>query len=82
MVALQLTGHMVQSQPSWSRRDIHMTWTLILICYYSSSRVGDLLSTRVNTATDKILYWSDVSFDLSGKRIVIYLRSPKTKVFH
>ena len=33
--ALQLAGHMVQSQPGWSRRDINMTWTLLLICYYS-----------------------------------------------
>ena len=80
MSALRIVGHTVQGQSGWSNRDILMAWLLFLICYFGSCRARDLLSTRVNKATNKVLLWSDVTFDHSGDRTVIYLRSPKSSV--
>ena len=70
----------MQGQSGWSDWDILMAWSLFLICYFGSCRTGDLLSIRVNKATDKVLLWSDVTFDHSGDRVVIHLRSPKSSV--
>ena len=78
--ALRILGHTVQGQSGWSDWDILMAWSLFLICYFGSCRTGDLLSIRVNKATDKVLLWSDVTFDHSGDRVVIHLRSPKSSV--
>ena len=78
--AMHIVGHTVQAQTGWSDWDILMAWSLFLICYFGSCRAGDLLSLRANTVTDKVLLWSDITFDQSGDRVVIYLRSPKTSV--
>ena len=80
LAALCIVGYTVHAQTGWSDWDILMAWSLFLICYFGSCRVGDLLLLRVNTATDKVLLWSDIAFDQSGDRAVIYLRSPKTSV--
>ena len=45
-----------------------------------SEKPGDLLLNRACKATDKVLWWSDVHFDLSGGRVNIFLRSPKSSV--
>ena len=78
--ALKIVGHTVQSFKNWSDRDVLMTWTFYLVSFYGSCRAGDILSTRVNSATDKVLLWADVTFDLPGGRVVIFLRSPKSSV--
>ena len=78
--ALKIAGHVVQDQPGWDHRDVTMTWTLMLVCYYLSTRVGDIISNRVNSVTDKTLCWSDISFDPSRDKIVIRLRSSKMSV--
>ena len=62
---------MVQGLKNWSDRDILMAW---------SCRARDILSSRVNAATDKVLWWSNVTFDHPGSRVVIFLRSPKSSV--
>ena len=78
--ALRIVGHTVQGLKNWSDRDILMAWSFFLVCFYGSCRAGDILSSRVNAATDKVLWWSNVTFDHPGSRVVIFLRSPKSSV--
>ena len=78
--ALRIVGHTVQGLKNWSDQDILMAWSFFLVCFYGSCRARDILSSRVNTATDKVLWWSNVTFDHPGGRVVIFLRSPKSSV--
>ena len=71
--ALELAGHVIYSQPNWVDEDKATVWTLLLICFYASARVGDLLSYTANEASDRTLTWSRVNFIHPGEKIVIFL---------
>ena len=77
--ALSITGHVIQSFHGWPSIDRTMAWALILVCFYSCSRVGDLLSSTTNKTSPKTITWDTISLLPDGK-ILIYIPSPKSSV--
>ena len=74
---LTLAGHTLHSQ-EWPERDKTAIWSLFLVAYYASARIGDLVSSHANIASCKALRWADVSLSDSGAEL--YLRQPKCSV--
>ena len=75
--SLTLAGHVLQSQ-EWPERDKSTIWSLFLVAYYASARIGDLVSSHANSASSKTLRWADVT--LSEERAELFLRWPKCSV--
>ena len=77
---LQLIGHQIMSS-NWPVYDQTLYWTLSLVLFWGSFRMGELLPTKV-TAFDSCtdLTWNDIVFKQDGS-IVIRIKSPKTGSF-
>ena len=75
--ALVLAGHFIHSQSNWVEEDKVTAWALLLICYFASARVGNILSCTANEASNKTLLWSSVFFLQPWEKITIFLSAPK-----
>ena len=53
-------------------------WTLFLVAYFTSSRIGDLVSDYAGRVSPKVLFWRDITFTDTGA--TIFLQSPKSSI--
>ena len=55
-------------------------WTLLLVCFFSSAWVRDILSYIANEASAKTLTLKEVRIILPEEKIIILLSAPKSSI--
>jgi len=78
---LALLGHYV-AKSEWSNYSKQLFWSLFLLAFYTSCRMGELVSSAEN-AFDKLttLTWKNISFEPENKGARIFLPYTKTAKF-
>ena len=72
--SVSIAGHIL----SWPEADKVLMWTLFLVCYFGTCRVGDVCSEFARIVSEKALKWRSVHFVEPSFRITIHLGEPKS----
>jgi hypothetical protein len=77
---LQLIGHQIMSS-NWPEYTKNMIWSLSLVAFWGSFRIGELLTSSQNQFDNCTnLTWNDILFKQDGS-VVIRIKSPKNAIF-
>ena len=73
---VKITGHFIETKLSWSPSDRATFWSAVLVSWWGSIRLGDMLSITANSISQKALSWKDIS-SLDENTLSIRINLPK-----